>query len=450
MISIISRISPAVRLNRETYGVVIHDVDLNVVGVTDPLSGYMLNLMVKYGINSAVDSLSPLIGEKEAVNLAYKMISNMPNLSLYVGKYTKDYYSIYYRRISDEALLSHDVKLEDLIRANLGYRSSLVPEKIYIWNLNGPKASDVNFFFYPAVDDRRLLPNHVIILEARRIYFIEDVFRFLPDWTFKEVRVSRIPNSEDELLSLKGLLDKVSIEVSHNYLTKNVDRVQDFIDAINEHGIRTELAYVPPAHPEDLGILRRFLARTDVLKIKPFSVMQGPSWKTTPSTQSIRSLKKLLEGEVSEAQRIGSYIVYEDCQVIDVRHLDRTLDCSGGGVAPRRLPYRCPAYRTVMAVLPNGDVVGCPWMLFISKKSLEVLKMGNILRDHFDGIWGERIEYLAFPRRTYFVNSRCHDCEYFPVCSRYFGFCYVWNDFLTGNPFSRDRFCGRSNQSGTT
>ncbi len=441
------KIPPTIRLNREPYGVVIHDVDLNVVGVTDPLSGYLLNLIIKYGINSAVDMVGSLIGEEEAVNLAYRIISSMPNLSLHVGKYTRNYYSIYYQKISDEVLLSHDIKLEDLIRANLGFRSSSIPEKIYIWNLDGPKASDVNFFLYPTIDDKKLLPNHVIILEARRIYFIEDVLKFLPDWTFREVRISKIPDSEDEFLNLKGLLDKVSIEVNHSYLIKNADRIQNLIDALNEHGIRTELTYIPSAHLEDFRVIGRFLAKTDILRFKPFSMMYGPSWSMTPSVQSLRSLKEFLEKKTGEAQRIGPYVIYEDYQIIDMRHLNRALGGHSGNTVPRRYPYRCMAYRTIMAVLPNGDVVGCPWMLFVSRKSLEVLKMGNILRDHFDRIWGERVEYLAFPRRTYFVNSECYNCDYFPVCSRYFGFCYVWNDFLTGNPFSRDRFCKRDDYS---
>jgi radical SAM protein with 4Fe4S-binding SPASM domain len=427
-------LSPTVRLNRELYGVVVNNVDLSSSYVVDPLSGYALVLLAKYGYDYALDKLSRSIGWDKAETVISKLHERIPEAFIRVGKYSRDY-SFYFERLDEEKFL-YNINLEDFMKANLGYRISSVPERVYVRDEGGISPARVVDFIQLMSNDRRQIPNHLIVLGLKRSYFAEYLVDKTPDWIFKELLIRWPPEDLDyEEMDF----DKITLVVDHYSFLNSTNSVMDFLDRISRR--RTQVNYVIASGEGDsYKSLYRLLGASDILSIRPIE-MEKLSWAKIPTFHAINEAYEKISSILASLRRESSYLIYKEKQLVDLSYLEDVALRRKARTVPRS-ENRCQAYRTQIAIMPSGNVLGCPWIPDVPELSL-----GNILRDIFREIWS-RADKLAFPE--VFEQSSCSSCRYLEICSKYFGFCYAWNLFLYGAPLQQDRFCYREGQPTVT
>jgi radical SAM protein with 4Fe4S-binding SPASM domain len=423
-------VSPTVRLNREPYGVVVNNVDLSTSYVVDPLSGYSLVLLAKYGYDYSLEKLSRLIGWDKTELLMSKLHERIPEAFIRIGKYSRDY-SFYFDRLDEEKFL-YNVNLEDLMKANLGYRISSVPERVYVRDEGGISPARVLDFIQSMSNERRQVPNHLIILGLKRSYFAEHLISRTPDWIFKELMI-RWPPEDLEYEEMD--FDKITLVVDHYSFFNKTDSVMDFLSRIS--GRRTQVNYITAFELGDsYKNLYRLLGASDILLIRPIE-MEKLSWAKVPTAHAINDAYEKISSILISLREESGYLVYKDRQLVDLSYLEDVALKRMARTVPRS-EHRCQAYRTQIAIASSGNVLGCPWIPDVPELSL-----GNILKEIFREIWS-RAGKLAFPE--VFEQSSCSDCEYLEICIKYFGFCYAWNSFLFGNILQQDRFCYKEGQ----
>lgn len=419
-------VSPTVRLNREQYGVVVNNVDLSTSYVVDPLSGYSLVLLAKYGYDSSIDKLSEIIGEEKAEVVMMRLHERIPEAFITVGKYARDY-SFYFSRLDEEKFL-YNINLEDFLKANLGYRISSVPERIYVRDEGGISPARIVDFIQSMSNERRQIPNHMIILGLKRSYFAEHLINRTPDWIFKELVIRWPP----EDLSYEEMdLDKITLIVDHYSFLNDTSSVIDFLGRMNKR-VRTQVNYIIAYEEGDsYNSIYRLLGMSDVLSIRPIE-MERLSWAKVPTAHAIIEAYEEISSALISLKKQDGYLIYRDRQLVDLSYLEDVALRKRARTVPRS-EHRCQAYRTQIAIAPSGNVLGCPWIPDIPELSL-----GNVLKGIFREMWS-RTDKLAFSE--VFEQSNCSGCRYLSICSKYFGFCYAWNAFLFGTPFQQDRFC---------
>ena len=418
-------VSPTLRLNREPYGIVVNNVDLSSSYVVDPLTGYSLVLLAKYDYSEALTKLSEMIDGERAETVMKKLCERIPEAFIRVGKYSRDY-SFYFERLDEDKFL-YNINLEDFMKANLGYRISSVPERVYVRDEGGISPARVVDFIQSMSSERRQIPNHLIILGLKRSYFAEYVLNKTPDWIFKELIVRWPPEDLDyEEMDF----DKITLVLDHYSFLKAPDSVIDFLGRIGRR--RIQVNYIIASEEGDsYKTFYKLLGSSDIISIRPIE-MENLSWAKVPTAHAINDAYEKISSVLISLKKENGYLIYKNKQLVDISYLEDVAVKRRARTVPRS-EHRCQAYRTQVAIAPSGNVLGCPWIPDIPELSL-----GNILKEIFRDIWS-RASMLAFPEA--FEQSSCSGCEYLEICSKYFGFCYAWNSFLFGSALQQDRFC---------
>ena len=91
-------------------------------------------------------------------------------------------------------------------------------------------------------------------------------------------------------------------------------------------------------------------------------------------------------------------------------------------------PYKCSAGRTLLTIMPNGDLVPCRRMPII---------LGNLLKDNLEELYQNSL-LLKMLRKNNYAYPGCEKCKHWDVCNgglRCLSYAYY------GNPFIADPQC---------
>ncbi|MBW9211886.1 SPASM domain-containing protein [Bulleidia sp. zg-1013] len=95
-----------------------------------------------------------------------------------------------------------------------------------------------------------------------------------------------------------------------------------------------------------------------------------------------------------------------------------------------------------MVVFTDGTVGICERLI------RNDLKVGNIYKSSLFDIWDSiNLKNIIEPNRELFKNTECYSCEKFKECVYGKGICYVRAKVISGNYYSIDPFCPKSNSN---
>lgn len=98
---------------------------------------------------------------------------------------------------------------------------------------------------------------------------------------------------------------------------------------------------------------------------------------------------------------------------------------------------RCSGGRMGLVINPNGDVTICERLI----DNNECI-VGNINNKSILDIWNsEELKNLIEPEMGLFVNTDCHNCEYYENCVLDKGLCYARCKIAYNNIFNKDPLC---------
>jgi len=106
----------------------------------------------------------------------------------------------------------------------------------------------------------------------------------------------------------------------------------------------------------------------------------------------------------------------------------------------RAKPYTCGAYKRILAIFPDGRVVGCGRMTALSDKSLDELTVGNIRAESIKKVWDKsKTLRLAFPSKETFMGTPCFYCDKLEKCMP--ESCYVYSRVFFKRLLAPKIFC---------
>ena len=480
------QLKPTIRLIKESFGVMIGDLERGgVFKVLDPGSTYVL---LKLYEGATIEELADIVDSEESIQ----------NMMAIIRKYFREIFIAYgdflektkryLRNLNIDEFL-YEVDEDTFLDAFYGYFRSSYPVFIEII----PTLKCHLNCFYCYIKHKRFIENvdPEVIIEAleelvkmRKIAgvrfiggepllkkdFVLSIARYLAKHDVYVEIFTKYPINEELARKLSSVeVDRIvlSIDSLNNEYLKRITRVnldlaelfKQSIVNLKKNGMRVCVnSTISRINVDEVYSMVDELITLGVDAISITGYLR--SHPADPKELLLR--KEDFDKIVKQAKRTVEKYPHEDVDGITIvttgNHTTGIFYSMAGGFgvlsdyivssisnevsAPRKVHHRCPAYRERIAILPNGDVIGCNPMSTLRQDMLSNLIIGNIKEASLSDIWNsEKAKMLAFPPREKFAKYPCGKCKYFSDCVKYYGFCFVKSVNFFGSIFAPSTEC---------
>jgi len=342
-------------------------------------------------------------------------------------------------------------------------KTSKINKPIFPERLNGLMKFNI---FKKVIDEARDLGLTTVVFTGGEPFLHPRIFDMLK-YTYKNdiyTEVStKFPLKEKDVKKLEGNVDKIQIS-----LDCHIPEIQDKltqvkgsgewllkdIELLSKTNIRLQVNVVVTTYninyiPDLIEYL--YYKGVDVITLSIYGLsITNPNQELRPSRDDYINLAHKIEEKLANfpdtVEDIDyGYISLGDKTILVVSPIYAIRDIFHKKKEDSLLRlgmFNCGAYRSGLAILPDGDVLGCDRMY--SLPWYKKLVVGNVKKQSIKEIWySEKTYQLAKPSRDKFKDTMCFNCELFDYCLS-FGFCYLDAYYTSGKMYGPRLNCPKS------